>query len=99
LYKLDEKLLTFEDTKINDTSFKRQFHDKTFYYDNGKQVLAIENIKCEFIKKLKTVNKFNNEKIITMDIETKESIIDNGRIMTPICLSVYDGKKVINFGI
>ena len=67
--------------------------NKALYrYVNGQRVLYTINKGFEYIKPLKPAKTFSNN-IITIDLETRT--IDN--IITPYCVSLYDGKKAWSY--
>jgi hypothetical protein len=92
-------LFTFTDT-LNDYdnlySFKRVITEdkmnKSFFYSDGKLLLYLEDKKVSFIEKISKNIKIQ-PKILTLDLETRD--IEGVKI--PICMSIYDGKKVSSF--
>jgi hypothetical protein len=101
------EVLRFRDEILKDPrdlySFKRFYKNTTIYFKKGIQVLLLEAIKCDFIKKLKA-QKEPKFKIITMDLETREVAKDDRtKIMQPVCISIYIGgesdHKIISFKI
>ena len=87
-FKDGDVLIKYQDLKINNNSFIRVINSQKYYFENNNQVLFTKDLsKTKFISKLpKSKNLTNN--FITLDIETY--IKDN--IMTPYCISTYDGK-------
>ena len=113
------ELLHFRDEVWKDSrdlyTFKRFYKNTTLYFHKGIQVLLLEVIKCDFIKKLKP-QKTPNLKIITMDLETREVDVDKvvvdkktqeeivvkSKKLEPVCISVFigaDKPKIITFKI
>lgn len=92
-YLLNEKsIIKFKDEIISENKFIRIIDNKNFYFEDNKQILFTKEMKTKFIQKTnKSKNLVNN--FITLDIET--FIKDN--ILTPYCISIYDGKTIKNF--
>jgi len=72
--------------------FERLFKNKSIIFKEGKEVLQTEEIDTKFIASIKKQDKPNN-KIITMDLETRT--LDDK--LSPVCVSIYDGKKKSTF--
>jgi len=85
-------LIKFKDEIISDNKFIRIIDNKKYYFENGKQFLLTKEMKSKFISKT-SKSKTNKNNFITLDIET---YIKNN-ILTPFCVSIYDGKKISNF--
>jgi hypothetical protein len=68
--------------------FERSFKNKSIILKEGKEVLQTEEIDTKFIGSIKKEGK-PNKKIITMDLETR--VLDDK--LSPICVSIYDGKN------
>jgi hypothetical protein len=68
-------------------TFNRVFNDKIISFVNGEISLNVDDIKCKYIDNIQKQGSPNN-KIITMDLETREI---NG-VLDPVCVSIYDGK-------
>jgi len=87
------KLFSFMDKlrvinqKIDYGTFDRIFNDNSIYFIKGVVKLNVEDIKCKYIDEIKP-HKEPNNKVITMDLETREI---NGQL-DPVCVSIYDGK-------
>lgn len=81
-------------SKIDYRTFERIFDDHTIYFLKGEVKLTVEDIKCKYIEKILPHKKPNN-KVITMDLETRE--ID--KKLEPVCVSIYDGKITKTFWI
>jgi hypothetical protein len=94
------KILSFMDklrvikNKIDYRTFERIFDDHTVYFLKGEVKLTTEEIKCKFIEKIKP-HKTPNNKVITMDLETREI----NKRLEPVCVSIYDGKITKTFWI
>jgi hypothetical protein len=93
-FKSGISLVKFKDIFINENKFMRIIDNKTFYFENGIQILFTSEIKSKFISKTnKSKTLINN--FITLDIET---YIDNDTLI-PYLISFYDGKNVFSFGL
>ena len=85
-------LIKFKDEIISENKFVRLVDNKKYYFKNGEQFVMTKEMNSKFISKtVKSKNLVN--KFITLDIET--FIKDN--ILTPYCISIYDGKNISNF--
>jgi hypothetical protein len=85
-------LIKFKDEIVSENKFVRIIDNKNYYFENGEQFAMTKEMKTKFISKTaKSKNLVNN--FITLDIETY--IKDN--ILTPFCISIYDGKSISNF--
>jgi len=85
-------LIKFKDEIVSENKFVRIIDNKNYYFENGEQFAMTKEMKSKFISKTaKSKNLVNN--FITLDIETY--IKDN--ILTPFCISIYDGKSISNF--
>jgi hypothetical protein len=85
-------LIKFRDEISSENKFIRIIDNKKYYFENGEQFVITKEMKTKFIAKtVKAKNLVNN--FITLDIET--FIKDN--ILTPYCISIYDGKNISNF--
>jgi DNA polymerase type B, organellar and viral len=73
--------------KIDYRTFERIFDDHTIYFLKGEVKLTVEDVKCKYIEKIKPHKKPNN-KVITMDLETREI----NKKLDPVCVSIYDGE-------
>jgi hypothetical protein len=84
-------ILTFKDVKdINSqdkSTFTRIINNQKYYFKNGELILKTLEKTTNVLTSLKLDKKVNN-KFITLDIETQT--INN--IMTPYCISFFDGK-------
>jgi len=80
--------------KIDYRTFERIFDDHTIYFLKGDVKLTAEEIKCKYIEKIKP-HKTPNNKVITMDLETREI----NEKLDPVCVSIYDGKNTKTFWI
>lgn len=88
-------ILSFKDSMldVNDLStFKREFKNQSFIFENGNLKLKTIKRNTRFITSLKPSISLN-EHFITMDLETRNL---NG-VLSPYCVSVYDGKKISSF--
>jgi hypothetical protein len=89
-------ILTFKDIKdINNqdkSSFNRIINNQTYHFNNGKLILKTLEKSTNILTPLK-VDKKLNHKFITLDIETQS--INN--VMTPYCISFFDGKNFKSF--
>jgi hypothetical protein len=72
--------------------FERLFGNKSITFKDGKKVLQTEQINPKFIPLVKS-QKIPSEKFITMDLETRTL----GDKLSPVCASIYDGKKKSTF--
>jgi DNA polymerase type B, organellar and viral len=84
-------VLSFKDVK-SDSGFLRKIDNKNFYFENGEQVLFTNEIKTDFISKIKISKNIVNN-FITLDIET---YIKDG-LLTPYLICFYDGKNFYSF--
>lgn len=66
--------------------------NKVYYCFDGEAYFTIEDLKKNFIK-AKETDKNLNDKILTLDLETKTI---EGK-MVPICMSIFDGKETKSF--
>lgn len=98
LYNKGNLLLEWIDKYIDDNTFIREIGNKVFRFVNGNQTLMTITHDNKFIKPIKKVKDINN-KILTMDIETKLKSIDDGHnsIHSPYCFSIYDGTIAKSF--
>jgi DNA polymerase type B, organellar and viral len=85
-------LIKFKDKIISKDKFIRIIDNKKYYFENNQQILFMKEIKSKFISKTNKSKVLINN-FITLDIET--FIKDN--ILTPFCISIYDGKNINNF--
>jgi hypothetical protein len=85
-------LINFRDEIISENKFVRVINNKKYYFEDGKQFLFTNEIKNKFIAKTNKT-KTNKNNFITLDIET--FVKDN--ILTPFCISIFDGKNISNF--
>jgi hypothetical protein len=91
----DKTLLTFKDIMLdpgNLTSFKRIIRDQEYLFENGIILLKKFKRKTSFLSKINK-STHRSSKFITMDLETR-TIND---VMTPYCISIYDGKVYKSF--
>jgi hypothetical protein len=95
------RVLTFVDLAIYSSfnkktnkfsMFERLFGNKSITFKDGKKVLQTEQINPKFIPLVKS-QKIPSEKFITMDLETRTL----GDKLSPVCASIYDGKKKSTF--
>lgn len=84
-------LLSFKDVK-SDSGFVRIIDNNNFYFENGEQVLFTNEIKTNFISKIKISKNIVNN-FITLDIET---YIKDG-LLSPYLICFYDGKNFYSF--
>lgn len=61
-------------------------------YRLNKLVMSLNQIKTDFIQPLNK-QPAPNMKILTMDIETR----DIGGKLEPVCISIFNGEKAVNF--
>jgi hypothetical protein len=87
-------IFKFKDEFINENEFMRTLDNKTFYFENNKEILFTKTLKTKFIAKL-SPSKILNNNFITLDIETY--IKDN--VLIPYLISIYDGTKESTFAI
>lgn len=91
----DRKLITFIDTMKDPqdlSTFTRTINNQTYYFCRGELLLKKIEKEVHFLSN-KTPDNHNFLKIITMDLETR--LIDG--VMTPYCVSIYDGSKSTSF--
>ena len=85
-------LIKFRDEIISVNKFMRLIDNKKYYFEDNKQIIFTKEIKTNFIEQTKkSRNLINN--FLTLDIET---YVKN-EILTPYCISIYDGKNINNF--
>ena len=77
---------------LNLLTFKRIIKNQTFYFIDGQLDYKEKLNTFSFIKNLNPRAFLNND-FITMDLETRTM---NG-VMTPYCISVYDGENLQSF--
>jgi hemerythrin len=82
-----KSVIKFRDEFISENKFMRLIDNKKFYFEDNKQILFRKEVKTNFIKQTKKSRNLINNFII-LDIET---FIKNN-ILTPYCISIYDGK-------
>jgi len=87
-----KSVIKFRDEIISENKFMRIIDNKKYYFENGEQILFMKEVKTNFIEKTKKSRHLMNN-FITLDIET--FVKDN--ILTPYCISIYDGKNINNF--
>src|SRR5882757_3634212 len=85
-------LIKIKDQIISENKFIRIIDNKKYYFENGEQFVMTKEMKSKFISKT-TKSKISVNNFITLDIET--FVKDN--ILTPFCISIYDGKNICNF--
>jgi hypothetical protein len=94
--KNDNKVVvTFKDTKLNGndlTTFRREIKNQEYYFENCELKLKKLLRKTEYLKPIKR-SIYRTGDFISMDLETRNI---NG-IMSPYCVSIYDGKNVVSF--
>src|SRR5271156_660750 len=91
----DKSILEFTDTIIEKgklNSFTRKLKNHEYIFIDGNLILKKIHKQVKFIKKIISQS-FISKNFVTMDLETR--VIDG--IMTPYCVSSYDGKKAISF--
>ena len=91
----DKSILDFMDEQIEKgklNSFIRKVKDQEYIFIDGKLVLKKIKKQVKFIEKIISSG-FISKNFVTMDLETRT--IDG--IMTPYCISIYDGIKAISF--
>jgi hypothetical protein len=86
-------VLKFKDEIISENGFIRIIDNKKHYFEDNKQVLFTKEMKSKFISKIAKTKNLNNN-FLTLDIET---YVNKDKILTPYCISIYDGKTVNNF--
>lgn len=86
LFKKGELCLEWTDRYINENTFIREIGQKEFTFVNGELKLLTIKKDNKFITPIKKHKQINN-KILTMDIETR--VINNDH--HPYCISIYDG--------
>jgi hypothetical protein len=91
-FKNGTSLIKFKDEIISENKFMRIIANKKYYFENNQQILFTKEIKTKFISKTSKTKNLNNN-FITLDIETY--VKDN--ILTPFCISIYDGENINNF--
>jgi hypothetical protein len=93
-FKAGISLIKFKDVFINENKFLRIINNKKYYFEKGEQILFMEEVKTDYIKKInKSKNLVNN--FIALDIETYM----DGDTLIPFLLSFYDGKNSYSFGL
>jgi hypothetical protein len=93
VYFNDKLILQFIDkVSLSLTDFDRIIDNHLYKIRDGKQVLKKITKKTKFLDKIKLDKSISN-KFITLDIETRNV---NG-IMTPYCISYFDGLKATSF--
>lgn len=89
-------LLSFKDTINNKEgnlkTFTRQVKNNVYIFEDGELIFKKVLKKLSFLKPLKR-DKFMSDKIITMDLETRE--IDC--CFWPYCVAIFDGNKSKKF--
>ena len=91
----DKSILDFTDEQIEKgklNSFIRKVKDQEYIFIDGKLVLKKIKKQVKFIGKINR-SVFISKNFVTMDLETRT--IDG--IMTPYCISIYDGIKATSF--
>lgn len=91
-FKSGISLVKFIDTFMNNSKFMRKLDNKTYYFENNKQILSTSELKTKFIPKLNKSKTLTNN-FLTLDIETyiKDSVL------IPYAISIYDGIKTQTF--
>jgi hypothetical protein len=87
--------LEFTDTKLETgklNSFIRKIPNPEYIFIDGKLIVKKIQKQTKFITKLIS-NDFLSKTFVTMDLETRT--IDG--IMSPYCISIYDGTKSSSF--
>jgi len=87
-----KSVIKFRDEFISVNKFMRIIDNKKYYFEDNQQILFTKEVKTDFIKQTKKAKDLVNN-FITLDIETY--VKDN--ILTPYCVSIYDGKNINNF--
>jgi hypothetical protein len=90
--KNNEIIYSIKDVFVSENKFMRIINNKTFFFENNKQILFTKEMKSKFITKLK-FSKNLTENFLTLDIETfvKDSVL------TVFCIGIYDGIKTQTF--
>jgi len=101
IFKLDNKILSYEDKMIDSNSFKRIIGSNHYIYimQNGQYKLDLFKVikPVRFIMAKKEESKMN-EKIITLDIETYDKVDDKGITIKHVYnLSWFDGTKSMSY--
>jgi hypothetical protein len=87
-FKSGISVIKFKDIFIETNKFMRIIDNKSFYFENGEQILFSRKMKTDFISKTKkSRNLINN--FITLDIET---FVKNNTLI-PFLICFYDGRK------
>jgi hypothetical protein len=94
LFKNEKSLVKFTDTNLFENKFIRTIGNKTYFFENKKQILFTKELKTKFISRLQKSKSITNN-IITLDIETY--IHEN--ILIPYLICLYDGNKVQTFAL
>jgi hypothetical protein len=91
----DKSILEFTDTIIEKgklNSFVRKVKNQEYIFIDGNLIVKKIQKETKFINKI-ICSGFTSKLFLTMDLETRT--IDG--IMTPYCVSIYDGNKAISF--
>lgn len=92
LFKSGDLKHQWTDTYIDDSTFIRDIDNRKYTFVNDELKLLTIEKPNKFIKPIKK-KKYSNDKILTMDLETR--LIDNNH--NPYCLSIYDGNIAKSF--
>lgn len=90
-------ILEFNDKFESENYFIRTIKNTHYHFKDDKIVLNIkENKNTKFISKVKQDNVIN-QNIITLDLETSSSIINNEEVLNVISACIYDGENKLSF--
>ena len=93
LFKKNELVLEYRDSKINENKFIRKIENNKFTFEFGELILKECIKKTRNIQPLKKSDK-NDFNFLTLDIET---YLDDNNYQIPYCICIYDGVEDKNF--
>jgi hypothetical protein len=93
-FKSGISIIKFTDILTNKNSFLIKIDNKSFYFENNKQILLTSEIKTKFISKTAKAKKLTNN-FIVLDIET----FVQDQTLIPYLICFYDGKNTYSFGL
>jgi hypothetical protein len=94
--KNNTKILVFKDYIISSNQFKRNIKNKNYFFENNKLTVITWEIKLNILKTLDKNAKIN-EKFLTYDLETRNSIIKGKEIIIPRLACIYHPKYEDSF--
>jgi hypothetical protein len=93
IFSFEDHLHSLGQGESNLTNFVRTINKIKYFYTDGVEQFMIKDKKVNYISTKKNKDSFKGTQFITMDLETKSI---NG-VLTPYCVSIFNGKTVSSF--